>query len=154
MDAAMQSRNHITPMKPADITETKVKEKLKNLEKRKAAGPSGLKPELYKALGNNSVCLKTITKCLKKELKRQSKPLSWKTSKTKMIPKKSKPTVKDLRPIALTEISYKVFMTLLKDEIEEHLMKNDEMKEIQAGFTKGGKTEDNIFILQYCIEKC
>ena len=88
------------------------------------------------------------------ELKRKHKPPSWKTSNTKMIPKKARPTVKDLRPIALTEISYKLFMTLLKDEIEYHLMKNNEMKEVQAGFTKGGKTEDNIFILQYCIEKC
>ena len=70
-----------------------------------------------------------------------------------MIPKKKNPTVKYLRPIALTEISYKIYMTLIKDEIEEHLSSNNEMKEVQTGFTKGGRTEDNLFTLQYCIEK-
>lgn len=153
MDAAMESRNMITPMKYPDFTNRKVKEKLRKLKNRKAAGPSGLKPELYKAMNNSETFLKTITNCFRKELKRKNKPPSWKTSNTKMIPKKSRPTVKDLRPIALTEVSYKLFMSLIKDEIEEHLWNNNEMKEVQAGFTKGGKTEDNIFILQYCIER-
>lgn len=153
MDAAVESRNKITPMIQPHLSKEKVKRTLKRLKNKKAAGPSGLKPEMYKSLTENDICLENITRCYKNELKRKEKPKTWKTSNTKMIPKKARPTIKDLRPIALTEISYKTYMSLIKDEIEEHLNRNEEMKEVQAGFTKGGKTEDNIFILQYCVEK-
>ena len=43
-------------------------------------------------------------------------------------------------------------MSILKTKIEEHLKENDEMLEIQAGFTNGGKIEDNLFLLRYCVE--
>lgn len=70
-----------------------------------------------------------------------------------MIPKKSKPEAKDLRPIALTNYSYKIFMAILKDKIENHLRSNREIKENQAGFTAGARIEDNLFIMQYCVEE-
>lgn len=38
-------------------------------------------------------------------------------------------------------------------KIEDHLKKKEEIQKIQAGFTTGARTEDNIFILQYCIEQ-
>ncbi|XP_068250211.1 uncharacterized protein [Palaemon carinicauda] len=123
------------------------------MKNKKAAGPDEPKPELYKTLANDSKCLEIMTKCLQNETEEKNKPEKWKKSKTKMIKKVKKPTVKDLRPIALTNASYKIFMALMKDEIEEHLERNMEMKETQAGFTKGGRVEDNIFILQYCVEE-
>ena len=43
-------------------------------------------------------------------------------------------------------------MSLIKDGIEEHISKNNEEMETQAGFTKGGKIEDNIYLLKYCVE--
>ena len=50
-------------------------------------------------------------------------------------------------------MSYKLFMSLVKNEIEEHLEENRELKETQAGFTTGGRIEDNIFTLQYLVEE-
>ena len=44
-------------------------------------------------------------------------------------------------------------MSLLKLQLEEHLKKTEQMLETQAGFTTGGKIEDNIFLLQYCVEE-
>ena len=70
-----------------------------------------------------------------------------------MTEKKRKPTAKDLRPIALTNFSYKIYMSLMKDEIEEHMKENMIIEESQAGFTEGGRIEDNIFVLQYCVEE-
>ena len=49
-----------------------------------------------------------------------------------MIPKIKKPQMKDLRPIALINIPYKICAGILKEKIETH---------------------DNLFILNYCIEK-
>ena len=44
-------------------------------------------------------------------------------------------------------------MSLMKDEIEEHMKENMIIKESQAGFIEGGRIEDNIFILQFCVEE-
>ena len=70
-----------------------------------------------------------------------------------MLPKVKKPQAKDLRPIALTDVSYKIFMTLVKNIVEQHIDKNELSNEAQSGFTDGGRVENNIFILNYCIEK-
>ena len=66
-----------------------------------------------------------------------------------MVPKTRKPAAKELRPIALTNVSYKLFMSILINKIEEHPKENDELLEIQAEFTKAGRVEDNLFLLRY-----
>ena len=60
-----------------------------------------------------------------------------------MIPKKN-------RPIAMTEVSYKILMSLIGREIEKHIVENKIGKFEQAGFTKGGSILDNLFILREC----
>lgn len=67
-----------------------------------------------------------------------------------MIPKVRKLKDGDLRTIALTDISYKLFMLLNGNRIETHIRSNNEVKEIQTGFNKGNQIEDIIFILHYC----
>ena len=76
---------------------------------------------MYKALVKNKKCLEMMTQCYKKELELKEKPQEWKISKTRMRDKTKRPTVKDLRPIALTNTSYEIFMSILKDEIYEHI---------------------------------
>ena len=44
-------------------------------------------------------------------------------------------------------------MSIMKDEIEEHMKENMIIEESQAGFTEVQRIEDNIFVLQYCVEK-
>ena len=81
---------------------------------------------------------------------------SWLQSKTVMVPKRKKPTVKQLQPIALTNASYKLFMGIVKNRIEEHYQHMHEIRqqsELQAGFTKRRRIVDNLFILQYCIHE-
>ena len=51
-------------------------------------------------------------------------PKGWKESKTVMITKTGKPTAKDHRPIALTNVGYKIFMGLVKSKLVEHLERN------------------------------
>ena len=142
----------IKPMSDINITNEDVKRIIKNMKGGKAPGPDGIKIEIYKELVENDICLQKLTSCLQEEYNRNQKPNSWKTSKTKMIPKTTKPLVKDLRPIALTDVSYKIFMALIRDDIENHLLENNLLKETQAGFTKESRIEDNLFILQYCVE--
>ena len=80
-------------------------------------------------------------------------PLGWTSSKTILVPKIIKPTVKQLRPIALMNSSYKVFMGIIKTKIENHIKEIGKVNEMQSSFTKKRRVTDNLFILTYCIEE-
>ena len=136
-----------------DINEEKVENVLKKLKNKKAPGPDGLKNEMYKKLSDDKLTINTLTECYKKLIEGSSIPTEWKKSVTIMIPKMRKPTVNQLRPLSLTDVSYKIFMSLIKDEIEKHIKDNNMIKDNQAGFTKGGRVEDNLLILQEIVEQ-
>ena len=70
-----------------------------------------------------------------------------------MIPKNNRPTETELRPIAMIDVSYKILMSLIGREIENHVAENKIEKFEQAGFTKGGNILDKLFILRECVEK-
>ena len=80
-------------------------------------------------------------------------PADWKYSQTVLLEKKKRPTIDDLRPIALTNCSYKILMGILKQKIAKHLFVNNAVEECQSGSTARRRVQDNIQILQYCIER-
>ena len=43
-------------------------------------------------------------------------------------------------------------MGLTKDKIEEHLLRNDQLNKMQAGFTLKRRIEDNLIMLKECKE--
>ena len=69
-----------------------------------------------------------------------------------MIPKKNKPTETELRPIAMTDVSYKIVMSLIGREKEKLVAENIIEKFEKAGFTKGRNILDDLFILRECVE--
>lgn len=114
IDDEIDVDSEIIPMGKPDFTCEEVHAHISKMKNKNASGPDVLKAELYKALVQTQKGLQTLTECLKREFTSEEKPASWITSKTRMIPKKSKPTAKDLCPIALTNNSYKLFMSLIK----------------------------------------
>ena len=70
-----------------------------------------------------------------------------------MIPKTKKPRDKEHRPIALTNVGYKLFIGLVKDKLVQHLDRNGMISDYQAVFTGGRRLEENLFIVRYCIEE-
>ena len=68
-----------------------------------------------------------------------------------MIGEVNSPSAEQLRPITLTSVSYKLYISCRGKLIDQQIIKNDEVKHIQAGFNKGTQIEDNLFILQYSI---
>ena len=153
MDMAMYIEPTMGIMEKPEVTVGQVQRHVAKMKDKSAPGPDGLKNELYKALIKTPEGAQTLTRCINTELTKTSKPESWKTSVTKMIPKQTKPTARHLRPIALTDASYKLYMSMVKEEIENHLKINNEVLETQAGFTKGGRVEDNLFLLNHCVEE-
>ena len=84
------------------------KEKIGNivgkLKRNKAAGCDGLKPELCKVFAGSEVVIEALERGFGRVLELGEVPEGWKRSRTVMIPKKKRPTVTDLRPIAMTDI--------------------------------------------------
>ena len=145
--------NIISKMEEVKITIEDVKEQIKKMKKNKVPGPDNIKIEIYKSLLGEEDIILAISLLLNEVMETGQIPASWKTSKTILLKKKTRPTIEDLRPIALTNCSYKILMGILKKKIESHLFFNDVVEECQSGSTKGRRVQDNIKILQYCIER-
>ena len=45
-----------------------------------------------------------------------------------MIPNKNKPTETELRPMAMTDVSYKILMSLIGREVEKHIAETEKEK--------------------------
>ena len=140
-------------MEETFFTTEEVKKQLKMVKGKKKAGPNNMKPEIYKWIMDNRACLDIFTGCLNKVVREGRPPNQWKKSNTILIAKKDKPSKSDFRPLAMTNVTYKIFMSLVKEKIVKHLERNEKMSEFQAGFTKGRRIEDNLMILRYCISE-
>ena len=139
-------------MSKPDITCNELKLHIRKIKNRRAPGPDNIKPDLLKIIGEDDYCIKELTHGMNNILDKKDKlPSTWTESKTVLIPKKNKPTVKDLRPITLTNATYKLFMGILKSKIEKHIREIRQDSEVQAGFTRHRRIADNLFILDYCV---
>ena len=111
-------------------------------------------PDIFKILRTDKQCTQVLTWTLNKITRQEEmSPKSWALSKTVMVPKKKKPTIGDLRPIALTNATYKLSMGILKTKVEHHIRQIQQESEVQAGFTKNRRLADNLYILDYCIKE-
>ena len=141
----------VTRMEWARWKEIEVVRALKNIKNGKQPGPDHIKGEIMKWMADSRECLKFLTASLNEVVVSGECPNSWKKSKTVMIPKVNKPNVEQLRPVALTNCTYKLLMSLIKEQVYDHLARIGELNDLQAGFTKGRRMEDNVFMLEYCI---
>ena len=145
--------DHISSMPKIKFTEEEVENCLLGLKTGKQPGTDGMKAEMYKWLGDSKISIKMFTKCFNYLIESREYPREWQVSKTVLIPKNNKPKYSEFRPIALTNTSYKILMSLLKNKLVQHLEKNNLINEYQAGFTKGRRLEDNVFLLKYSIKE-
>ena len=128
-------------MEEPEITVQDVKQQLQRIKEKKSPGPDGMKPDILKILGIDEQCTQVLTYVLNKIMRQEDmSPNSWAVSKTIMVPMKKKPTIRDLRPIALTNATYKLFMGILKSKVEHHMIQIHQESEVQAGFTRNRDT--------------
>ena len=82
------------------------KELVKHLKMaKKATGPDNIKGELCRALGESKICVMTLQKVFQNVIDKDLKIKSLGKSNTRLISKVNKLTAKQLRPIALTDVS-------------------------------------------------
>ena len=118
----------------------------------KQHGTDKIRGEIYKWMSSSEVCMEKIMMAMNKVIEKGIVPKGWKISRTVTVPKTKKPEPKDHRPISLTNVGHKIFMSLVKDKIVEHIRQVEEESELNSGFTGGRRLEDNLFILRYCIK--
>ena len=152
MDMAFRIE-HVYKMCDPEITLGEIKHQIEKMKVGKAAGPDGVKIELYKCLCEDESIINNLKDLFNQVLVTGVIPEEWKTSKTVLIEKKSKPKANELRPIALMNCYYKIFMGIIKEKIEKHLENNNLVNNYQAGSTKKRRIADNLFILRYCVEE-
>lgn len=127
LDVALENiKTPVQMMTNNNITKEDVITQLKNTTPGKTPGPDGLKPEFFKKMLESETVLDALSKGLSNTLTQGDVPDNWKKSKTTLIKKKSKPTVEDFRPIALTNAPYKIFMGIIKTKIEEYLQSQEQ----------------------------
>ena len=60
--------------------------------------------------------------------------------------------LRNYRPIAIISVTYKLCMLMVRESIDKWTEDSGMMGEIQGGFRRGRRTEDNFFILERLIE--
>ena len=106
-----------------------VQKKLLSVKSGKQPGIDKIRGEIYKWIVSSEMCTEKITMAMNKVMEVGIVPEGWEISKTVMISKTRKPKPKDHRPVALTNVGYKIFMSLVKDKIVEHIRQAKEQSE-------------------------
>jgi hypothetical protein len=111
-----------------------IRKKIKFLSNSKAPGPDNIPNIILKHLPDSTVDF--ITAIFNSCLKISYFPSQWKTSHVTLIPKpnKSKTDPNNYRPIHLLNTLSKVFESVIKDYLHDHLEDNDVIPSFQFGF--------------------
>ena len=139
----------ITNLEP-DILECKVKWDLGSIIMNKASESDGIPAELFQILIDDAV--KVLYSICQQIWKTQQWPQDWKRSVFILIPKKG--NAKDCsnyHTIALISHISKVMLKILQDRLQQYL--NCELPDVQAGFSKGRGTRDQIANIHWITEK-
>ena len=92
---------------------------LRRLKNGKRPGTDGMKAEIYRWI-LDSETLKTPEKCFNCVLCWGSPRQYWRKSRTVRFQNKTA-KAKEFRPITLTNVEYKIFMSAAKEKIVQHL---------------------------------
>ena len=125
------------------FTRGKIREKIKGLKTNSAPGPDGISVKLLQ-----SACeelLEPLMLLYESTLNSGTVPSVWKQAVVTPIFKKgTKGEPGNYRPVSLTSIPCKIFESIMKDSIMDHLLDNNLIKSSQHGFMPGRSCSTNL----------
>ena len=133
--------------------EEELSSRVGRLKSGRAAGRDWVWGETIQELAKEGLCKKVMVGGINEVVRSREVPSSWREANMKLIEKCKEPSPGDFRPITITSVGYKLFWSGVRDRMEEHLRGNGMIKDNQTGFTKGGRLEYNLFVLQYLVER-
>ena len=134
------------------ITAEEVVFAINNLKAGKAAGPDMIIGEMLKNASN--VILPFAVKFFNRLFDKGIYPNNW--CESIILPLYKKGEVNDpgnYRGISLTDISSKIYGTIINKRIQKWVDENNITGEVQAGFKSGYSTIDHVFTLMACVQK-
>ena len=139
----------ITHLEPA-ILDCDVKWALGSITTSKASEGDGIPVELLQNLKDDAV--KELHSICQQILKTQQWPQDWKRLVFIPIPKKGNAKeCSNCYTIALISHASKVMLKILQARLQQYM--NCELPDVQAGFSKGRGTRDQIANIHWIIEK-
>ena len=126
-----------------EITEQILFQKLELLDISKSPGLDNIHPKILKMFSHHFSILLSIL--FSKSILTGVLPSDWKNAYIIPIHKKdSKQHAKNFRPISITSSIIKLFESIIKPHIVDHLIKNDIIHPDQHGFIPGRSTISNL----------
>ena len=141
----------ITHLEPEpDILKCEVKWALGSITRNKASVGDGIPVELFQILKDDAV--KVLHSICQQIWKTQQWPQDWKRSVFIPIPKKGNAKeCSNYCTVALISHASKVMLKILQARLQQYV--NRELPDVQAGFTKGSGTRDQIANICWIIKK-
>ena len=134
----------------SDILECEVKWALGSTTTNKASGNNGIPVELFQVLKDNA--MKVLHSTCQQIWKTQQWPQDWKRSVFIPIPKKGNAKEgSNYHTIALISHTSKVMLKIFQARLQQYM--NHELRDVQAGFTKGRGSRDQIANIRWIIDK-
>ena len=134
-----------------EVGEEELNKVVKELKNGKATGEDEIAGEYLKQL--NTISREQLRTEINMVFNGGPIPLSWKRSRICLIPKGGdQKNVRNYRPIAITSVIYKVAMIILRNRINDAVEANNFLGDVQGGFRKKRRTEDNLYILECVME--
>jgi len=116
-----------------NVTEKKVREKIKNLKPYSAAGPDGIGTQLLRELREEVI--PALTMIYRQSLRTGQVPEDWRNANVTPIFKKGKKTDPgNYRPVSLTSVCCRILEAIIRDDLMEHLLRNNLLTNSQHGF--------------------
>ena len=133
-----------------DILECEVKWALESITTNKASGCDGIPVELFQILKDDAV--KVLHSTCQQIWKTQQWPQDWEKSVFIPIPKKGNAKeCSNSCTTALISHASKVMLKILQARLQQYV--NHELPDVQAGFSKGRETRDQIANICWIIKK-
>ena len=131
------------PLRKINITEERVREKIRKLNPTKSPGPDELYPrELKEVEEELSPHLCSIYKA---SLEQRKTVMDWKLQNvTPLFKKGSKKDPGNYRPVSLTSVPGKILESIIAEDIINHLESNKLLGDSQHGFRKGRSCLTNL----------
>ena len=125
------------------ITKEKIMEKIRKLRPTSAPGPDGIGAGLLQEL--KTLVAPALEVLYRKLLDEGFTPQDWKVANVSPIFKKgAKSDPANYRPVSLTAVCCKLFESLLRDSIVEHLDANNLLADSQHGFINSRSCATNL----------